>query len=83
MNSLEEKIRTIIEEDINPGLAMHDGSATLTSIRDTDDLLIVNILFKGSCSGCEGARGGTLLTIQNFLKQELDIKSLIVVPEEE
>ena len=81
MNELEEKIKTILNEDINPALAMHDGEASFVSLRDTDDLLIINLKFKGNCSGCEGARGGTLVMIQELLKNELQIRSLIVVPD--
>ena len=73
MNNLEEQIAKILEQDINPALAMHAGSATLNSVRKTDDLVIVKINFQGSCSGCEGARGGTLVGIQEYLKEELKI----------
>tara|TARA_B100000131_G_C17906589_1_gene528642 strand:- start:323 stop:571 length:249 start_codon:yes stop_codon:yes gene_type:complete len=80
MTEIEQKIVTILEEDINPALAQHEGSASFKSLLETDDLWIVNINFQGACSGCEGARGGTLVSIQNFLKEELGIPNLIVVP---
>ena len=82
MSHLEEQIAKKLEESIKPALAMHEGSATLNSVRETDDLLIIKINFQGNCSGCEGARGGTLRSIQEYLKEELEISHLIVVPEE-
>jgi len=82
MTEIEQKIVTILEDDINPALALHEGSASFKSLLETDDLWIVHINFQGACSGCSGARGGTLISIQNFLKEELGIPNLIVVPHE-
>ena len=79
MISLKEKIEEIFEEDINPSLAMHGGSAEVVSVQENENSLIVNINFQGSCVGCSSAEEGTLVGIQEFLKENLDLEELLVV----
>jgi Fe-S cluster biogenesis protein NfuA len=79
MNDLTEKIKEIFEDDINPSLAMHGGSAEVLSIHGDSDSLTVNINFQGNCDGCGSAEDGTLIGIQEFLKESLDIPEVSVV----
>lgn len=81
MTKLEQKVEELFKQDINPALAMHEGSVTLKSIRETDDLAIVLVNFHGACSGCDSSRGGTLVGIQEYLKEELNMPNLLVVNE--
>ena len=47
--SLVERVRWIIENDINPQLAMHKGHVTLTEIT-AEGIVVLN--FGGGCHGC-------------------------------
>ena len=47
--SLVERVRWVIENDINPQLAMHKGHVTLTEIT-ADGIVALN--FGGGCHGC-------------------------------
>lgn len=47
--SLVERVRWVIENDINPQLAMHKGHVTLTEIT-ADGIVVLN--FGGGCHGC-------------------------------
>jgi Fe/S biogenesis protein NfuA len=79
MSDLEKKIKDIFEEDINPSLAMHGGSAEVLDVKDKEDTVVVNINFQGNCDGCGSAEEGTLVGIQEFLKESLDILDLVVL----
>lgn len=45
---MEEKIRKVLAETINPALAEHLGEAVFTGITDG----VVNIKLTGACGGC-------------------------------
>ena len=47
--SLVERVRWVIDNDINPQLAMHKGHVTLTEIT-ADGIVVLN--FGGGCHGC-------------------------------
>jgi len=47
-----EKIKQVIEEDINPYLAMHSGGCELL---DVDDGIVTLRMF-GGCSGCPSSQ---------------------------
>ena len=47
--SLVERVRWVIDNDINPQLAMHKGHVTLTEIT-ADGVVVLN--FGGGCHGC-------------------------------
>ena len=49
---LIEKIKTVIEQDINPFLAMHQGGCELLDFEDG----IVTIKLYGGCSGCPSSQ---------------------------
>ena len=78
MENLLEEIKKIFEDDINPSLAMHGGSSEVIGVEDSDDIVTVTIKFEGSCVGCSSAEDGTLLGIQEYLRESLDLSDLIV-----
>jgi len=55
MNEIEKKIHQIFEEDINPSLDLHAGSASVKEIKITESKIKIKIKFKGSCVGCPSA----------------------------
>ncbi|WP_331828585.1 NfuA family Fe-S biogenesis protein [Candidatus Blochmannia sp. SNP] len=76
-DSLEDKVRHVLQFRINPQLEMHGGSVSLVHI--TKDLLAV-IKFYGGCNGCAMAsytiKEGIETTLKNLfpeLKGVLDI----------
>jgi Fe-S cluster biogenesis protein NfuA len=80
MNELTANIKQIFEDDINPSLAMHGGSAEVSQVDKKDDIVTVTIKFQGSCVGCGSATSedGTLLGIQEYLRESLDLLDLVV-----
>jgi Fe/S biogenesis protein NfuA len=46
--SLEERVRRVIEERVNPGVASHGGRITLLEVRD--DVAVIEM--EGGCQGC-------------------------------
>lgn len=45
---LEERVRRVIEEKVNPGVAAHGGRITLREVRD--DVAVIEM--EGGCQGC-------------------------------
>ena len=64
---MEEKIRKIIEEKINPVLGEHSGGAVLTDYRDG----IVTVRLTGACSGCPSAQMTTEDIVKAVLMEEI------------
>lgn len=52
MDPMIEKIQKIIEDDINPYLAMHAGGCELLDIEDG----VVTLRMYGGCSGCPSSQ---------------------------
>ncbi len=62
-NAMENKIRQIIEEKINPLLNEHLGSAEFVEIKDN----IVYIKMLGACGGCPCSQD----TIENIIESKI------------
>jgi len=77
-SSVEEQINEIFEEYINPGLAMHGGYASLSSLELFNGSWIVRIKFFGGCVGCPSATAGTLKMIEMCLRDEMSAPGLVV-----
>ncbi len=70
------RINKIIEEEVKPQLALHDGDIEVLKVEDG----IVEIKFLGACKGCPSAK----LTIEDVVEKALkknipEIKSVIQV----
>jgi len=79
---MEDQIKEILEEAINPMLASHFGSVSLDKIETIDKIQYIYLNFEGSCSGCPSSFSGTLKSIEFYLKEELDVPQLIVINSE-
>ena len=79
MTPTHKKILSIFEDDINPFLEMHEGSAVVKGVEESATATTVNIEYKGSCVGCPSAQEATLSSIQNFLREELGNNKILVV----
>ncbi len=70
-----EEIKKIIEEEVNPQLALHAGGCELI---DVDDGIVTIRLF-GGCSGCPSSHITLFNGIVPILKDKLpDIKDVIL-----
>lgn len=65
--SFEERVRQLIEGQVNPALASHGGFARLVGVREHDVLLELG----GGCRGCPGARMTVHHGIEAFLREHL------------
>jgi len=61
---MNEKVKKIIEEKINPMLAMHGGSCEFVGVRDG---AVVQVKLAGACGKCPGA----IMTLKGFVLEVL------------
>ena len=71
-----EKIRTVITDEINPYLAMHQGSAELIDYEDG----VVTLKLLGGCSGCPSSQLTLFNGIVPILKEHFpdDIEDVVL-----
>ena len=65
--SITDQIKTVLEEDINPFLAMHQGSCEFISFEDG----IVTIRLQGGCSGCPASHITLFNSIVPILREKI------------
>ncbi len=70
-----EKIKTIINRDIRPFLQRDGGDLTVVSFKNN----VLTIDYQGACGCCPHAKMGTLMMIEETLKEKYnsDIKVTI------
>jgi len=69
-----ENLEKVIDEEINPSLAMHSGFVQLAALEDNRIILS----FHAGCAGCPSSRGNTLFQIQSYLREYFGIPEIIV-----
>lgn len=70
-----EQIKEIIENDINPMLALHAGGCELIDVEDG----VVTLKLFGGCSGCPSSTLTLFNGIVPILKEKLpDIKDVVL-----
>jgi len=72
-----EWIKRVVEEEIQPYVAMDAGSVDVLDLLNDKEVLIA---YGGSCTGCGAATGSTLSAIQQILRSKLH-PDLIAVPD--
>lgn len=65
--SVEDRIKQVITDEINPYLAMHAGSCDFVSYEDK----IVTIQLQGGCSGCPSSQITLFNGIIPILKEKI------------
>jgi len=74
----KEDIQAFIDEDINPGLAMHGGYLLIEKLDEENQHLYVQM--GGGCQGCASSTATLKLMIETALKEEfqdlLEIKDV-------
>jgi NifU-like protein len=64
-------IEKALDDKVRPALAADGGSLEVVDIRESEGLLNVYIRYLGACRGCISSTKGTLLFIENLLREEL------------
>lgn len=64
---MEEKIKGLLEEKVNPLLANHFGSATLTSLENN----VAKVRLMGACGSCPSAQFTLEDVVKTILMEEL------------
>ena len=69
MSNIEmmEKIQTVIEDLINPALAMHGGFVELVDVEEG----VVSMRMSGGCQGCGAAQATMAQGIEALLRDEI------------
>jgi Fe-S cluster biogenesis protein NfuA len=62
------RINYVFDEKIRPGLAGDGGGLQIISLHDRT----LTIRYQGACGSCPSAIAGTLMAIEQFLKQDVD-----------
>lgn len=60
-------VEKVFEEEINPALAGHGGSASVVTVKDAK----VYVELQGGCRGCPGARMTMKSGIERLLKEKV------------
>ncbi len=62
------KINEVLDDRIRPGLAGDGGGLEIISLHDRT----LTIRYQGACGSCPSSIAGTLMAIEQFLKQDVD-----------
>lgn len=62
------RINAVLDEKIRPGLAGDGGGLEIVSLSDRR----LTIRYQGACGSCPSSIAGTLMAIENFLKNDVD-----------
>ena len=74
----QNELLEIVNDYINPGLAMHDGKMNIVSYNLNNDVPSIAVSFEGSCGKCPSSFKETLKTVTKFLQEESGIHNLVV-----
>ena len=70
-----EEIQKVIEEDINPYLAMHSGGCELVDFDDG----VVTLRLSGGCSGCPSSQITLFNGIVPIMKEKIpEVKDVVL-----
>jgi Fe-S cluster biogenesis protein NfuA len=65
---LLDRINAVLDERIRPGLAGDGGGLEVISLHDRR----LTIRYQGACGSCPSSIAGTLMAIEQFLKEDVD-----------
>ena len=75
-----EQINVLIENQIQPSVAMHGGVVTLHSFKDG----VATMFMSGACSGCGSSTATLKMGIENLLSYHIaEVKSVEGVDDEQ
>jgi len=74
--SLEEQVRQILEQEIQPALRMDGGDIQLVGVEGSE----VRVQLRGACAGCPGAQMTLRMGVERILKERLPgVESVVAV----
>lgn len=68
---LDKQVKLVhkaLEEEVYSAMAMHDGGLTIEDIKGLE----VHIRYQGACVDCPMAETGTLMFVENTLREKID-----------
>lgn len=74
-----EAIRRVVEEQIQPYVAMDAGGVEVVALLNEREVIIT---YEGSCTSCSSSTGSTLSAIQQILRSRVH-SDLVVVPDQQ
>lgn len=72
-------VETAIDNTVRQFLVMDGGDIDILSVKEKDEQYEVYISYLGACSSCDSSGSGTLIAIENALKDKLD-PNIRVIP---
>ena len=73
-NELFDRINQVVDQRIRPALAQDGGSLDVLGL----DGKVLTIRFQGACGSCPHAATGTMVAIQNVLRESVDSQIEVV-----
>ena len=71
---LADRVRAVLEQQINPALASHGGGIVLVDVKDDK----VYVQLSGGCQGCAGARMTLKAGVERVLREQIpEVKEVI------
>ncbi len=67
-NPLLDRVNQILDEKVRPGLAGDGGGLEIIGLHDKK----LMIRYQGACGSCPSSIGGTLMAIEQMLREEID-----------
>ena len=64
---MKEKIKTLLDETINPAIAMHGGQIELIDVENA----VVTVQMSGGCQGCGAAEVTLRAGVEQLLREEI------------
>jgi NifU-like protein len=72
-------IEAFLDAEVRPLLENDGGNMEITDLREEEEKLIVQIVYKGACLGCASATTGTFNFIENALKEKVSDKIVVTM----
>ncbi len=73
------EVEKVLDEKVRPNLLKDGGNLEVVDMKDAGGITEVHIRYTGACKGCPSASTGTLVSIEEFLRADLD-PSIRVLP---
>jgi len=73
-NPLLDRINQVLDERIRPGLAMDGGGLEILGLNDHT----LTIRYQGACGSCPSSLYGTMMAIEQMLRQDVDPELQVV-----
>jgi len=74
--SLEERVKQVLEQEVRPALQADGGDIALVAVEGTE----VQVQLRGACAGCPGAQMTLRMGVEKHLKERIpEVESVVAV----